>query len=66
MRPRFVFSSFSLLFVSAGLMIIGSEAAWMMANYAANADVSRNAFLLAAALIVTTYVIIRSYAKRSD
>ena len=66
MRPRFVFSSFSLLLVSAGLLIIGSEAALMMANYVANIDVSRNAFLFAAALIVTAYVIIRSYAKRSD
>ncbi len=63
MKSRFVFSSFTLLVLSTGLLIVGAEMVRLISNYAAGGDVWLNGLLILTASVVTTYVLVRSYDK---
>ena len=63
MKPPFVFSSFSLLAVSVGLLVLGAETAMLLGNYFSGSDITMNAVWIVGALAVTSYVIIRAYVR---
>jgi hypothetical protein len=65
MKLHFIFSSFSLLMVSVGLLIIGAEMVRVVWNYSNGMSVILSVILILGAVVVTSYIIIRSYEKEN-